>query len=204
VILPRLYAITDLSLSKAASHAALVELLCRGGATLIQMREKRMPDGELLRQARMAAEAARKGGARLIVDDRPDVSLLAGADGVHLGDRDLPPAAARRILKEGSVVGCSTHSAEEAIEAASSLPVDYVALGPIFATRHSSAIREPLGVAAVARAAAGVSVPLVAIGGIALDNAGEVLSAGASSVAAIGDIMTAPDIPARVAAYLAL
>ena len=146
---------------------------------------------------------ARRAGALLIVNDRADVASLSGAAGVHVGEGDLPATAAREILGPGSVIGCSTHSVEQALSAAA-LPVDYVALGPIFASAHASVRREPLGVEQVARAAASIHLPLIAIGGIDLARAGDVLAAGAAAVAVMGDLMSSHDIPARVAAYLAL
>ncbi len=200
-MLPRLYAITDRGLAGGRSHAELVELLCAGGARLVQMREKSMPDAELLGDARLSAEAAHRHGTRLIVNDRADVAALAAADGVHVGADDLPARDARRILGEGALIGCSTHSVEEAI-AACALPVDYIALGPIFDTGHASRRRPPLGIEAVRAAAAGMTLPLVVIGGFDPERAREALEAGAASVAVMGDLMTAPDLPGRVAAYL--
>lgn len=201
--LPCIYPISDRSLAGGRSHAEIVRLLCEGGATVIQMREKSMSDRDLLHEARAATDAARRDGAFLILDDRADVAVLSGAHGVHLGGDDLPPVEARRILGPEALIGLSTHSVEEAVAGAEG-PVDYIALGPIFATRHASVAREPLGVEAVRRAAAASKIPLVAIGGIDLARAGELLAAGAASVAVIGDIMSATDIPSRVAAYLAL
>jgi len=118
-------------------------------------------------------------------------------------DDDLPVAEARALLGQDAIIGISTHGVDEAVSAGS-LPVDYIALGPIFATAHASVRREPLGLRAVSAAAARLKVPLVAIGGIDLARAGEVLKAGAASVAVIGDLMSSPDITARTAAYLAL
>ncbi len=201
--LPRLYPITDTGLSGGRSHAALVSLLCRGGATLVQLREKHLDDRTLLAEARAAVDAARKGGARLIVNDRADVAVLAGAAGVHVGASDLPAVKVRALLGPAALLGCSTHSVEEAIAAAAG-PVDYVALGPIYETAHASVPRSPLGPEAVARVSASIRVPLVAIGGIDLARARVLLAAGAASVAVMGDLMTATDIPARTAAYLAL
>jgi len=199
--LPLLYPITDRGLAGGLSHAAIVGLLCRGGATLVQVREKTMNDAELFSAVRDAVRVASEGGARLVVNDRADVAALSGASGVHLGERDLPAADARRILGPGSLIGWSTHSVEEAV-AAARLPVDYVALGPVFATSHASAAREPVGLRAVQEAAEAIDLPLVAIGGIDIARAQEVLSAGAVSLAVIGDIMSARDIAARVASYL--
>jgi len=204
--LPVLYPITDRALAGMRSHAELVAELCSGGARLVQVREKHMADGALLAACREAVAAAHATGARLIVNDRADVALLAGAGGVHLGDTDLPAGSARALLGGERWIGRSTHTVDEALEAGRLLvnDVDYVALGPIFPTRHAAIDRPALGIAAVARAAAGLRVPLVAIGGITLDNAADVLAAGAASVAVMGDLMTASDLGSRVAAYLSL
>lgn len=202
--LPCLYPITDRTLAGGLSHADIVDLLCRGGATLIQLRDKSLPDRDLATGTKAAVAAARRAGASLIVNDRADVAAIAGAAGVHLGEDDLPAAAARALLGPGAIIGCSTHSVEDAVAASTSLPVDYVALGPIYPTPHASVRREALGVEAVARAAAACGVPLVAIGGINLERAFEVLAAGAASVAVLGDLMSCRDMAGRVAAYLAL
>jgi thiamine-phosphate pyrophosphorylase len=199
--LPRLYAITDRGLAGGLPHDAIVAALCRGGARLIQLREKQMADGALLEAALRAAAAARAGGARLVINDRADIAALAGADGVHVGDKDLPAAAARALIGPHGLLGISTHSVEEARRAAA-LPVDYVALGPIFGTTHAAAMRAPVGMEAVSRAAASLGKPLVAIGGITLANAADVVAAGATAVAVMGDLMSAPDIEARTAALV--
>lgn len=203
MVLPSLYPITDSRLSGGRSHAEIVALLCRGGATLIQVRDKELQDRDLALQATRAVAEARLSGARIIVNDRPDIAVLCGAAGVHVGADDLPAEEARSIVGPGRIVGISTHGAEEAI-AAARLPVDYVALGPIFETGHASARRAPVGIAAVERVARAIDRPLVAIGGIDLSRASDLLAAGAASVAVLGDLMTAADIPGRTAAYLAL
>jgi thiamine-phosphate pyrophosphorylase len=203
IALPPLYVLTDRALAGGRTHAQLVAALCRGGASLIQVREKRMMDRDLLAACRDAVAEARAAEARLIVNDRADVAAIAGADGVHLGDADLPVAAAREVLGPEAWIGRSTHSVEEALEAAR-LPVDYIALGPVFATGHAGVQRPALGLDAVSRAAAGLRVPLVAIGGITRVQAKQVLAAGAASVAVMGDLMTAPDIAAATAELLDL
>ena len=202
--LPCLYPITDRASAGDRSHAELVSLLCLGGATLVQVREKAMTDRELFEAARDAVAAAVAGGARLILNDRVDVAALVNAAGVHVGGEDLPAAAARSILGKDAIIGFSAHGVEEAISAVSSMPLNYVALGPIFPTEHASVSRAALGVLAVERAASAIRIPLVAIGGMNLERAREVLQAGAASVAVLGDIMSNPDIPAAVAGYLAL
>ena len=137
------------------------------------------------------------------MNDRVDLALMARCDGVHVGTEDIPPDAARAIVGASALVGCSTHAIEEAVKA-DGLAVDYIALGPIFATPHASVSRAPLGLAELARAVAACRKPVVAIGGIDLPRAKEVLAAGAASVAVMGDLMTARDITERTAAYVAL
>ena len=198
-----LYPITDRALSGGRTHAELVSLLCAGGARLIQLRDKTMPARPMLDAAREAAAIAHCLGARLIVNDRVDVARMSGADGAHLGEEDLPADAARRVLPAGALLGVSTHSTQAAI-AAASLPVDYIALGPIFATAHAATVRPAVGLESLAAAARTIRIPIVAIGGIHIGNAADVLSAGAACLAVMGDIMTARDIPARVAEYLRL
>src|ERR687890_305216 len=131
--LPKLYPITDRRLS-GLSHAEQAARLIEGGATFIQLREKYLSPREFYREAEEALRVARRRGAKLIVNDRADIALAIGADGVHLGQDDMPPSAARALLGEGAVVGFSTHSMEQAV-AAARMPVDYVAVGPIFETK---------------------------------------------------------------------
>ena len=198
--LPVVYPITDRALAGGRSHAEIVRLLAEGGATLVQVREKGMADRDLAAEVRRCAAVP---GVRVIVNDRPDVALVAGAAGVHLGEEDLPAPDARALLGPDAILGVSTHSVAAAV-AACDLDVDYVAIGPVFETPNAAARRDPLGVGAVAEAAARMSRPLVAIGGITLERAAELLAAGAAAVAVISDIMAQPDIASRVRAYLRL
>lgn len=139
---------------------------------------------------------AHERGALLIVNDRADIAKLAGADGVHLGQDDLNPASARRILGEGGIVGRSTHT-EAQLEKAAREPVDYVAIGPVFATSTKATGYDAVGLEMVRRAAR-CGRPVVAIGGITLENAPSAIGAGASSVAVIGDLLTGdPALRAR-------
>ena len=130
--LPKLYPITDRRLS-GLSHAEQVARLCEGGARLVQLREKHLSPREFYREAEDALRVARGRGAKLIINDRADIALALGADGVHLGQDDMPPEAARALLGEGAIIGFSTHGLEQSV-AAARLPVDYVAIGPVFAT----------------------------------------------------------------------
>ncbi|HEX8160472.1 MAG TPA: thiamine phosphate synthase [Pyrinomonadaceae bacterium] len=195
--LPKLYAITDARLSGLA-HAEQLLRLSEGGATLVQLREKHASPREFHRGAGAALEVARARGVTLIVNDRADVALALGADGVHLGQDDLSPASARRLLGDDFVVGYSTHSLEQ-IVSASRLPVDYVAFGPVFPTLTKESPDPVVGLELLSRARSALdpSIPLVAIGGITRANARAALAAGADSVAVVGALLSEPAEIAR-------
>lgn len=187
--LPRIYPITDVQLS-GLSHVEQVELLSQGGASLIQLREKNMAAREFFEQVKAAVDVQAGSGVQLIVNDRVDIALAVGAHGVHLGQDDMPPNAARQLLGAKAVIGYSTHNIEQAI-AATKLQIDYLAIGPIFATTTKSDTAPVLGLEGLraVRQAIG-AFPLVAIGGITRANAGEVISAGADSVAVISALLS--------------
>ena len=193
---PKLYPVTDRRLS-GLSHAEQVARLCEGGARVVQLREKRLPPREFYREALEAVRVARSFGAKLVVNDRADVALAAGADGVHLGQDDMPPGAARALLGEAALVGFSTHNVGQASEAAAS-PVSYVAVGPVFATSSKEKPDPVVGLEGVRRVReAARHVALVAIGGITAESAPSVLAAGADSVAVIGALLSGAD-PAEI------
>ena len=187
--LPRIYPLTDVPLSRI-SHAEQVKLLSLGGASLIQLREKRVPPREFYEQAKKAVAVALSCGVQLLINDRIDVALAVGAAGVHLGQDDMPPEAARKLLGPNAVIGYSTHNIQQAI-AATKLPIDYVAIGPIFATTTKSDTAPVLGLDGLrtVRQAIG-TFPLVAIGGITHGNASKVIEAGADSVAVISALLS--------------
>ena len=190
--LPRVYPLTDTQLS-GLSHAEQVRLLNRGGATLVQLREKQMSPKEFYEQAKAAVAVAEQCGVRLIINDRVDVALAVGANGVHLGQNDLSPEAARKLLGEQAIVGYSTHNIEQAIEA-SKLPIDYLAIGPIFTTSTKSDTAPVLGLEGLRTVRQTIGdLPLVAIGGITQANAPDVIQAGADSVAVISALLACPD-----------
>jgi thiamine-phosphate pyrophosphorylase len=195
--LPKLYPITDRRLSGLA-HAEQVARLCEGGARLVQLREKHLTPRELYAEVLEALRVARRFGAGVIVNDRADVALAAGADGAHVGQDDMPPGAARALLGEGKVVGFSTHNVGQAVDAAR-LPVDYIAIGPVFDTSSKENPDPVVGLEGVrrVRAAVGRAVKLVAIGGITYESAPSVLAAGADSVAVIGALLNTSD-PAEI------
>jgi thiamine-phosphate pyrophosphorylase len=195
--LPKVYPITDARLS-GLSHAEQVSRLRAGGAELVQLREKHLSPGDFYGEAEAALLVAREVGVRLIINDRVDIALALRADGVHLGQDDLSPVAARRLLGQRAIIGFSTHNLEQA-RAAAQLPVDYIAIGPIFGTNSKENPDPPVGLDELARVRAAVGpVPLVAIGGINQENARACLAAGADSVAVIGALLSEPaEIAAR-------
>lgn len=186
--LPKIYPITDTRLT-GLSHAAQVEKLIAGGAHFIQLREKYASPNDFFDDAGQALETARRCGVKIIINDRVDIALALKADGVHLGQDDLPPADARRILGDEAIIGFSTHHTTQALEAAN-LPVDYIAIGPVFATETKENPDAVVGIEGVRRVREAIPhFPLVAIGGIAAENFRAVLEAGADSLAIIKAVL---------------
>jgi thiamine-phosphate pyrophosphorylase len=188
-VLPRVYALTDVRMS-GLSHAEQVELLSDGGASLVQLREKDLGPREFYEQAKAAIAVAAQRGVHLIINDRVDVALAVGAHGVHLGQDDMPPDAARELVGPDAIIGYSTHNINQAI-AATKLSIDYLAIGPIFNTTTKADTAPVLGLDGLrsVRQAIG-AFPLVAIGGITRGNAREVIAAGADSVAVISALFS--------------
>jgi len=189
--LPKVYPITDTRLS-GLSHAEQVMRLIRGGATLIQLRDKNASPREFYSQAAAALRVAHNLSAKLIINDRVDVALALKADGIHLGQSDLPVEAARSLLGEDAIIGFSTHNITQA-RLAATMPLDYIAFGPIFRTLTKENPDPVAGLAALreVRGSTG-SLPLVAIGGVNLINAAEVIGAGADAVAMISELVAGP------------
>jgi thiamine-phosphate pyrophosphorylase len=186
--LPKVYPITDTRLS-GLSHVEQVVRLIRGGATVIQLRDKHASPREFYYQAATALQLAHKHSAKLIINDRVDIALALKADGVHLGQSDLPVEAARSLLGEDAIIGFSTHDIIQA-RLAATMPLDYIAFGPIFKTLTKENPDPVAGLAALreVRASTG-SLPLVAIGGVNLINVAEVFGAGADAVAMISELL---------------
>ncbi len=192
MFIPKIYPITDKRITKL-SHAAQVKMLIDGGATLIQLREKYAAPKEFYDQVCEAIKIARQYNVKIIINDRVDIALATKADGVHLGQEDLPPEYARRILGEKAIIGFSTHNLEQ-VRAAVKLPIDYLAVGPVYNTKTKENPDETVGVEGVKTVREFVKdFPLVAIGGITAKNFQEVLSAGANSAAIISDLLSNPD-----------
>ena len=189
-MLPRLYSIIDAAFfSDTAALLAFAEELRAAGATLLQYRNKSGNARQMLSQAR---ELRRKlEGARLIMNDRADLCLVAGFDGVHVGQEDLSAEGARRVVGKELWVGVSTHNPEQ-VEAEASGSADYVAVGPIFVTGSKANPDPVIGLEGVQRARSLTEKPLVAVGGITRQNCRSVLDAGADSVAVISDLLDNP------------
>lgn len=186
--LPKVYAITDRTISNL-SHVEQVRQLVDGGFRLIQLREKELAAGEWLEDAIEAREIASRNDALLIVNDRVDIAIAIDADGVHLGQTDMPVEAARELLGPKKVIGISTHTLDQ-VRVAASQPVDYIAFGPIFATTTKSDPDEVTGIECLSEVRAIVDeLPLVAIGGIDHSKARSVIDAGADSVAVISCLL---------------
>jgi thiamine-phosphate pyrophosphorylase len=201
-----LHAIVD---ADAAARAGwpildLAAAYLRGGARLLQFRAKSMPGAALLATASALVQLAHRHHARVIVNDRADIARLAFADGVHVGQDDLRPEHVRALIGTDRTIGLSTHTVEQ-LDAAIRQPVDYVAIGPVFGTATKQTGYGAVGLAMVteaARRASASRLPLVAIGGVTLDNAASVLDAGAASVAVISDLLSSGDPEARVRAFV--
>ncbi len=191
--LPRVYPITDRRIS-GLTHAEQVRALVEGGATFIQLREKQLSGRAFFEDAKEAVHIARVSGVKLLINDRVDLAMALGVDGVHLGQTDLPPAEARKLLGEDAIIGFSTHGVEQAREAVT-MQIDYLAIGPIFATSTKSDHDPVVGLEGIRalRTIVG-SLPLVAIGGIGEANLDSVLLAGADSAAMISGLLSKQDI----------
>lgn len=182
------YGIADAAALGAMSPAAAAAAMARGGVRWVQLRAKAAADAELHDMARACARALEGTGALLWIDDRPDVAAMVGAAGVHLGQEDLPPAAARRVVGGGVWIGRSTHDRDQVAEADRDPDVDVIAVGPVFATASKERPDPVVGLPLVAWARRATKKPLVAIGGIDASNLASVLAAGADAAAVISAV----------------
>ncbi len=199
--LPPVFPITDKRLSGLNSHLRILKELVRGGATLVQIRDKETPLCELLADLRRCVEFAGERGVELIVNDRCDLALSCGAHGVHLGQEDLPAEAARSLMGHARIVGLSTHNLRQ-VHASLQLPIDYIGYGPVYATSTKAAARLVVGVRRLRAACVAAVWPVVAIGGIDTHRIREVLQAGAASAAVISAAMTGGRIARNMEALL--
>ena len=195
-MLPTLYAIVD-PLATWIDPVQLGEALLAGGARCLQLRLKDATAATIFRVAQVLRQSTAAQNALLIINDRPDIAQAVGADGVHLGQDDVPVAVARRLLGSRRFVGVSTHDVPQAIAAAAA-GADYLGVGPMFATASKVGALPPRGPALLREIRRAVTLPLVAIGGITAETAPELLRHGADSIAMIAALVTAPDITAAV------
>lgn len=195
----RLYLITDRKVATKPLPEA-VRLALEGGIRAVQLREKDLPIRELLSLALELRSITREYGAKLFINDRVDVAVAVGADGVHLGGESIPVEAARRIVGKSMLIGVSTHTTEEAL-AAQAGGADFITFGPIFETPSKVKYGPSVGVAAIRALKNEVNVPIIAIGGIKSGNILQVMSAGADGVAMISAIFSAEDIRKTSAAF---
>lgn len=198
-----LYAILDPAQIRERPWESVLEALLAGGAGVIQLRAKELCAKDLVEVATRARVLTRAAGGQLIVNDRVDVALAADADGVHLGQEDLPLSVARKLVGKEKLVGISTHDLEQAI-AAQQGGADYIGFGPIFGTATKETGYAPRGAEMLSAVCRAVDIPVVAIGGISEANVAQVWRAGAAAAAMISDLMRAEDIAAKVQKILAL
>ena len=188
-----LYAIIDNSIRPSLSNIEIAKRVLAGGARILQLRGKGLSSKELLANARVIRKLTKQVGAVFIVNDRTDIALLSDADGVHLGQDDLPIAEAREILGREKLIGISTHNLEQALKAEQE-GADYVGFGPVFGTTTKTDAEEAKGLQALREIKINVEIPVVAIGGITLENLREVMDAGADGTAVISAIAKADNI----------
>ncbi len=194
--LPPLYAILDPEQTRGRPAEHVLRELLSGGAKIIQLRAKNMSARSFLELARRARELTRSDGCRLIINDRVDVALACSADGVHLGQEDLPLRAARALLP-AQIIGISTHDLEQAKQAQDG-GADYIGFGPIYGTTTKQTGYAARGIATLREIRNVMRIPIVAIGGINEGNVSETWNAGADAAAIISDILAAEDIAAKV------
>jgi thiamine-phosphate pyrophosphorylase len=188
-----LYVVTDEGLSKGLTHVQIAERAVRGGADVIQLRDKSLGGRKLLEVAIQIKKVTKRSGALFIMNDRLDVALASGADGVHLGQDDLPLKEALRLVPKGFIIGITVHDVAEALEAQKG-GASYLGLSPIFQTGSKSDAGTACGIKMIKDVKKKVSIPVVGIGGINATNAREVLEAGADGIAVISAVVSQPDV----------
>ena len=198
---PRLYAIIDPAQAGGRSPVEVAATLIAAGVRIIQLRDKHASSRELYQAARTVAASVQSAGGTFILNDRADIALAAEADGVHVGQEDLPVDSARAVLGAGKIIGYSTHVLEQ-VRKADRTSADYIAFGPIFATASKANPDAVVGLEGLREARKTTRKPLVAIGGITLESAPSVIAAGADSVAVIRALVGAPDIRRRAEEFL--
>ncbi|WP_100398354.1 thiamine phosphate synthase [Bacillus sp. FJAT-44742] len=197
----RLYTITGEEFHRGRSMLEVMEEAVKGGSDIIQLRDKFSSKKEVFEKAKKLREMTARYGAAFIVNDHIDVALAVGADGIHLGQDDLPLTEARNIVGEDMIIGISTHAIEEAREAERN-GADYIGVGPVFATKSKVDVIDPVTTSYVKQVADEITIPFVAIGGIKLHNVDQVIDAGADRICAISEIVGSKDIQGTCQAFL--
>ena len=195
----RLYLVTDQSSAAGRTLTDVVAAAVQGGVTCVQLREKELNTRDFFAQAILLKELLAPYGIPLVINDRIDVALACGAQGVHLGQSDMPVEAARRLLPPEVFIGWSVETMDDVVRSAS-LPVDYLGVSPIHATPTKTDTQAPWGLEGLRRVRSATALPLVAIGGIHAGNARDVLSAGADGLAVVSALCGAQDPRAAAAA----
>ncbi len=190
-----LYVITDAKLSPGRSHLEVAQAAIEGGASIIQFRDKEMSTRQLEETARKIKELTDEASIPLIINDRLDVALAVDADGVHVGQDDMPAALARQLIGPHKILGVSASTVEEALQAERE-GADYVSASPVFTTPTKPDAPPPTGLEGLRAIVEAVNLPVIAIGGINEKNAAEVIEAGAQGIAVISAVISAPDIVA--------
>lgn len=192
-----IYAITDSRLSLGRPVEEVVAALLRAGVKIIQYREKKLKAGLMLEECRALRRLTQEAGACFIVNDHVDIAMLVDADGVHVGQEDLPVPEVRRLLGPGKIIGLSTHNPDQA-RAAVAAGADYIGVGPLFATQTKEDVCAPVGFAYLDWVATSLDIPFVAIGGIKPHNVGEVVRRGARCCALVSALVGVENIEERV------
>lgn len=198
-----LYVITDEALAGGIPHAVIAQRAVAGGATAVQLRDKGRSPRDLVVIGRQIRTITRQAGTLFFVNDRLDVALACGADGVHLGQGDLRCDTARQLAPPGFLVGVSAGSVEEAVQAERE-GADYVALSPVFSTASKHDAGPGHGLALLRAMRSAVRIPVIAIGGIGPGNAGSVIDSGADGIAVISSVVAQPDIAAAARGLAAI
>ncbi len=194
----KIYALTDEALSKGRSNLEVVDQLIQAGITFLQYREKEKTAKEMYEQCTAIRKMTRDANVTFVIDDFVDLALAVDADGVHIGQDDLPAQIVRKLIGSDKILGLSTHCPEQLRLAEALGYVDYVGVGPVFATQTKKNVSAPVGLAFVKYAATQGKLPFVAIGGIKEHNIAEVCAAGAQTTAVVSAIVGAEDIGAKV------
>ena len=192
-----IYTIIDSAFSMGRPVPEITERLLQAGVRIIQYREKEKKAGEMLKECRQIREATRNAGACFIINDHVDIAILADADGVHIGQDDLPVAEVRRLIGPGRIIGLSTHSPQQAGQAVAA-KVDYIGVGPLYATQTKKDVCAPVGLSYLDYVVNNVTLPFVAIGGIKRHNIADVVRHGARCCCLVTEILEAEDIGERI------